>query len=48
MALFTDLSTGRILQAVEGKGKEDNLPFMKKLARKAKNLFQTSHYERFR
>ena len=38
MTLFTDLSTGRILHAVEGKGKEDILPFMKKLARKAKNL----------
>jgi transposase len=38
MTLFTDLSTGRILHAVEGKGKEDILPFMKKLARKAENL----------
>jgi len=37
MTLFTDLSTGRILHAVEGKDKEDILPFMKKLARKAKN-----------
>jgi transposase len=38
ITIFTDLSTGRILHAVEGKGKEDILPFMKKLAIKAKNL----------
>jgi transposase len=38
MTIVTDLRTGRILHAVEGKGKEDILPFLKKLARKGKRL----------
>ena len=38
MTIFTDLSTGRILHAVEGKGKKDVLPFLKQLAGKNKNL----------
>lgn len=38
MTIFTDLSSGKILHAVEGKGKEDIKPFLKKLAKKAKKL----------
>jgi len=38
MTVVTDLETGRILHAVEGKGKEDIRPFLEGLARKAKNL----------
>lgn len=38
MTVVTDLRTGRILHAVEGKGKEDILPFLQKLARKGKRL----------
>lgn len=38
MTVVTDLRTGRILHAVEGKGKEDILPFLRKLARKGKRL----------
>jgi transposase len=38
MTVVTDLRTGRILHAVEGKGKEDIRPFLEKLARKAKRL----------
>jgi len=38
MTTVMDLSEGRILYAVEGKGKEGLLPFLKKLARKGKKL----------
>ena len=38
MTVVTDLRTGRILHAVEGKSKEDILPFLRKLARKARQL----------
>jgi len=38
MPVVTDLPTGRILHAVEGKGKEDIRPFLEKLAKKAKKL----------
>lgn len=38
MTVFTDLETGRILHAVEGRSKEDIQPFLEKLARKAKKL----------
>jgi len=38
MTVVTDLRTGRILHAVEGKSKEDILPFLQKLARKARKL----------
>ena len=38
MTVVTDLTTGRILHAVEGKGKEDIRPFLEKLAKKAKKL----------
>lgn len=38
MTVVTDLRTGRILHAIEGKGKEDILPFLRKLARKGKRL----------
>jgi len=38
MTVFTDLPTGRILHAVEGKSKEDIRPFLEKLAKRAKNL----------
>ncbi len=38
MTIVTDLHSGRILHAVEGKGKEDIRPFLEKLSRKAKSL----------
>jgi transposase len=38
MTVVTDLRTGRVLHAVEGKGKEDIRPFLETLARKAKKL----------
>ena len=38
MTVVTELETGRVLHAVEGKGKEDIRPFLETLARKAKNL----------
>ena len=38
MTIFVDLSTGRILHVVEGKSKEAILPFLRKLAKKAKKL----------
>jgi transposase len=38
MTVVTDLNTGRVLHAVEGKGKEDIRPFLETLARKAKRL----------
>ena len=38
MTVVTDLRTGRILHVVEGKSKEDILPFLRKLARKARQL----------
>jgi transposase len=38
MTIVTDLESGRILHAVEGKGKEDIRPFLQRLSRKAKNL----------
>jgi len=38
MTVFTDIETGRILHAVEGKGKEDIRPFLEKLSGKAKKL----------
>lgn len=38
MTVVTELDTGRILHAVEGKGKEDIQPFLETLARKAKGL----------
>jgi transposase len=38
MTIFTDLKTGRILHAVEGRSKEDIRPFIEKLSRKAKKL----------
>jgi transposase len=38
MTVVTDLRTGRILHAVEGKSKEDITPFLKKLARVGKRL----------
>jgi len=38
MTVVTDLETGRILHAVEGKGKEDIRPFLETLSRKAKRL----------
>ncbi len=38
MTVVTDLDTGRVLHAVEGKGKEDIRPFLKILAGKAKKL----------
>jgi transposase len=38
MTIVTDLESGRILHAVEGKGKEDIRPFLERLARKGKNL----------
>lgn len=38
MTVVTDLETGRVLHAVEGKGKEDIRPFLETLARKAKKL----------
>lgn len=38
MTVFTDLESGRILHAVEGKSKEDIAPFLEKLSRQAKKL----------
>ncbi len=38
MTIFVDLQTGRVLQAVEGRDKEALSPFLRKLARKAKQL----------
>jgi transposase len=38
MTIFADLETGRILHAVEGRGKDDIRPFLEKLSRKAKKL----------
>jgi len=38
MTVVTDLHTGRVLHAVEGKGKEDIRPFLKILARRARKL----------
>lgn len=38
MTVFIDIETGRILHAVEGKGKDDIRPFLEKLFRKAKKL----------
>jgi transposase len=38
MTVVTDLHTGRVLHAVEGKGKEDIRPFLKSLARRGKKL----------
>jgi transposase len=38
MTVVTDLQSGRILHAVEGKGKEDITPFLEKLARKGRRL----------
>ena len=38
MTVVTDLKSGRILHAVEGKSKEDLRPYLKQLARKGKKL----------
>lgn len=38
MTIFTDLATGRIIHAVEGRSKEDIAPFLEKLAGKAYKL----------
>ena len=38
MTIFTDLETGRILHAVEGRSKDDIRPFIEKLSKKAKKL----------
>jgi transposase len=38
MTVVTDLHSGRILHAVEGKGKDDIRPFLETLARKGKRL----------
>jgi len=38
MTIFIDLQTGRVLHAVEGTAKEDLAPFLKKLAKRAKQL----------
>jgi transposase len=38
MTVVTDLHTGRVLHAVEGKGKEDIRPFLESLARRGKKL----------
>lgn len=38
MTVVTDLRTGRVLHAVEGKGKEDIRPFLESLARRGKKL----------
>lgn len=38
MTIFMDLQTGRIIHAVEGRSSEEIAPFLKKLAKKAKNL----------
>jgi len=38
MTVVTDLDTGRVLHAVEGKSKEDIRPFLEKLAKRGKEL----------
>jgi transposase len=38
MTVVTDLDTGRVLHAVEGKGKEDIRPFLETLAKRARKL----------
>jgi transposase len=38
MTIFTDLESGRIVHAVEGKAKEDIQPFLEKLSKRATNL----------
>jgi transposase len=38
MTIFVDIRTGRIIHAVEGRSKADIAPFLRKLAKKAKNL----------
>jgi len=38
MTIFTDLETGRILHAVEGRGKDDIRPFIEKLHKRARKL----------
>jgi transposase len=38
MTIFTDLETGRILHAVEGRSKDDIRPFIEKLSRNARKL----------
>lgn len=38
MTIFTDISTGQIIQAVEGRNEESLRPFLKLLAKKAKRL----------
>ncbi len=38
MTIFTDLENGRILHAVEGRGKDDIRPFIEKLYKKAMKL----------
>jgi len=38
MTVFTDIKTGRIIYAVEGRSVEDIKPFLKKLSRKARQL----------
>ncbi len=38
MTIFVDLQSGRVLHAVESREKQVLKPFLKKLARKAKNL----------
>ncbi len=38
MTVFTDIETGRVLHAVEGKGRDDVRPFIEKLSRRAGKL----------
>lgn len=38
MTIFTDISTGQIIHAVEGRSEEDLRPFLKLLSKKAKRL----------
>jgi len=38
MTVVTDLRSGRILHAVEGKSKEDITPFLRRLAKRGKAL----------
>lgn len=38
MTIFIDLDTGQIIHAIEGRSKEDIIPFLKKIARKATKL----------
>lgn len=38
MTIFTDISTGQIIHAVEGRSEKDLRPFLKLLAKKAKRL----------